>query len=134
MVTINAAAAILAGGLMIGAPANNKWRALLEPVGNATVRGGATAEAKGEGSTHFIISIRNGTPNTTLTWHMHSGSCANPGGVEGSGYPTLQVGTGGVAQAAVTLSVAPPATGGHIIQVHGAGGTVVACGELRGVE
>ena len=64
---------------------------------------------------------------------MHTGTCASPGPVEGSGYPALPVGAGGVAQAAVTLSVAPPASGDHIIQVHGAGGTVVSCGELRAV-
>lgn len=134
MIRMNAAVALLATGLVIGpAPAPAKWRALLEPVGNASVRGGATAEAVGDNRTHFIISIRNGTPNTTLSWHMHTGTCAAPGGVDGSGYPLLQVGPGGIAQAAVTLAVAPPATGSHIIQVH-SGGTVVACGELRSVE
>jgi hypothetical protein len=131
---MNSVAVLVTVGTLIGgAPAPAKWRALLEPVGSATVRGGATAEAKGETETHFIVSIRNGTPGTTLNWHMHTGTCAAPGGVEGSGYPPLQVGAGGIAQAAVTLSVAPPATGSHIIQVH-SGGSVVACGALRSVE
>jgi hypothetical protein len=133
---MNATAVLVAVGLAIGsapAPAPAKWRALLEPIGNASVRGGATAEAVGDNRTHFIISIRNGTPNTTLSWHMHTGTCAAPGGVEGSGYPILQVGPGGIAQAAATLEVTPPATGRHIIQVH-SGGTAVACGDLRPVE
>jgi hypothetical protein len=131
---MKSAAVLLTAGVVAGAaPPFAKWRALLEPVGNSTVRGGATAEAVAEGSTHFIISIRNGTPNTTLNWHMHTGTCASPGGVVGSGYPSLQVGAGGIAQAAVTLSVPAPSTGSHIIQVH-AGGAIVACGEFRSVE
>ncbi len=133
MVGTKSAAAMLAAGILIAAaPPAAKWRALLEPVGSASVRGGATAETQGDG-THFIISIRNGPPNSTLNWHMHTGTCASPGGVEGSGYPVLQVGAGGVAQAAVTLAVPAPATGSHIIQVH-QDGTVVACGEFRAVE
>ena len=129
----NTAGVMLAAGLMAnaGSAPVAKWRAILEPAGNSQVRGGATAEAK-DGSTHFIISIRNAPPNSSLAWHMHTGTCASPGGIEGSGYPSLQVGPGGTAQAAVTLTVAPPETGSHIIQVHG-GGCVVACGELKAV-
>ena len=134
MVGLNVAAVMVAAGIASSAaPSVQKWRALLEPVGSATVRGGATAEAKGDGSTHFIISIRNGSPNSSLTWQMSTGTCASPGAAEGSGYPTLQVGAGGVAQAAVTISVAAPASGNHVIVVR-AGGTTVACGEFRAVE
>jgi len=128
---MNLAAVMVTAGMVVGA-APAKWRALLEPVGTASARGGATAEAQGEG-THFIISIRNGPPNTTLSWQMRTGTCAAPGNPEGSGYPALQVGAGGVAQAAVTLPVPPPTAGSHIIQVQ-AGGTPIACGEFRPVE
>ena len=121
----------LAGALPAGPPLA-KWRAILEPEGGSRVRGGATAEAKGD-STHFVITVRDGTANSTLGWHMHSGTCAAPGAIEGSGYPPLQVGPGGTAQTAVTLPVAPPASGDHLIQVHGPGGTVVSCGELKPV-
>ena len=131
---MNVAAVLVAAGIASSAaPSVQKWRALLEPVGSATVRGGATAEAKGDGTTHFIISIRNGSPNTTLTWQMSAGTCVSPGAPEGSGYPTLQVGAGGVAQAAVTISVAAPASGNHVIVVQ-TGGATVACGEFRSVE
>lgn len=131
---MNVAAVLVAAGIASSAaPSVQKWRALLEPVGSATVRGGATAEAKGDGTTHFIISIRNGPPNTSLTWQMNGGTCASPGAAEGSGYPTLQVGAGGVAQAAVTISVAAPASGSHVMMVQ-SGGTTVACGEFRSVE
>ena len=131
---MNVAAVLIAAGIASSAaPSVQKWRALLEPVGSATVRGGATAEAKGDGTTHFIISIRNGSPNTPLTWQMSTGTCASPGAAEGSGYPTLQVGAGGVAQAAVTISVAAPANGNHVMVVQ-SGGSTVACGEFRSVE
>src|SRR3989304_2399061 len=122
-----AAAGVLAAG---GPSPAVKWRAILDPVGDSRVRGGATAEAKGE-STHFIITVRDGAPNSSLTWHMHSGTCSSPGGVVGSGYPALRVGPGGTAQAAITLAVTPPPGGSHIIQVHGSGGDVVSCGELK---
>lgn len=133
MLFLKAAAVALAAGLLAnaGSAPAPKWRAILEPAGNSQVRGGATAEAK-DGSTHFIISIRNAPPNSSLAWHMHTGTCASPGGIQGSGFPALQVGPGGTAQAAVTIAVAPPETGSYIIQVHGGGG-VVACGELKAV-
>ena len=134
MIGLNVAAVMVAAGIASSAaPSVQKWRALLEPVGSATVRGGATAEAKGDGTTHFIISIRNGPPNTSLTWQMSTGTCSSPGAPEGSGYPTLQVGAGGVAQAAVTLSVPSPSNGNHVIVVQ-TGGSTVACGEFRSVE
>lgn len=131
MVVMNSAAALLAAGILtgVGMP-TAKWRAILEPVGGAGVRGGATAEAAGE-STHFVITIRGGAPNSTLAWHMHSGTCASPGELVGSGYPALQVGPGGTAQGAITLAVAAPDSESRIIQVHGAGGNVVSCGELK---
>ncbi len=126
-------AALVAVGMLNGASGSAaKWRAILEPVGGATVRGGATAEATGD-STHFVITIRGGAPNTSLAWHMHTGTCASPGQLQGSGYPPLKVGPGGTAQAAVTLAVASPDGGSRIIQVHGAGGNVVSCGELKPV-
>ena len=130
MMTLIASLA-LAGVLAAGTPSPAaKWRAILEPVGDSRVRGGATAEAKGE-STHFIITVRGGIAGSPLAWHMRAGTCAAPGGIIGSGYPELQVGPGGTAQAAITLPVPPPNEGSHIIQVHGPGGGVVSCGELK---
>ncbi len=88
-------------------------------------------EAKGDESTRFTITIRDATPNTGLAWHMHSGSCASPGGVVGAGYPELHAGPGGTAEAAVTLAISPPASGNFIIQVHGPTGAPISCGELK---
>lgn len=129
-------AAVLAGAYVLGRSAgeeqgSGKWRALLEPVGGATVRGGAMVEAKGEQSTRFTITIRNAPPGNTLAWHMHSGTCAAPGAVIGSGYTELRSGPGGTAEAAVTLSVAPPAGGSFVIQVHGQTGAPISCGDLK---
>jgi len=130
------AAAVLAGTYVLGtAPghraAEPKWRALLDPAAGSKVRGGAIAEARGADSTRFTITIRDAAPNATFAWHMHSGTCASPGGVVGSGYPELHSGPGGTAEAAITLGVTPPATGSYLIQVHGPTGTPISCGELR---
>jgi hypothetical protein len=126
------AGAALAGVLLVDqGQANPRWRAILEPVSGQTTRGGAMVEARGDESTRFTITIRNAPENTTLTWHMHTGTCAAPGGVVGAGYPELRVGPGGTAQAAVTLAISPPVSGDHIIQVHGAGGAPISCGDLR---
>lgn len=121
------------GSLLKGPAADAKWRAILEPVGGSKVRGGAMAEAKGADSTRFTITIRDATPNTTLPWHMHSGTCASPGGAAGSGYPALRAGPGGTAEAAVTLAVAPPASGNYLIQVHSPTGVPISCGELKSI-
>lgn len=130
------AAALLAGTYVVGTTPEGlrldpKWRAILEPVSGAKVRGGAMVEAKGDQSTRFTITIRDATPNTSLAWHLHSGTCASPGGVVGSGYPELHAGPGGTAEAAVTLEVAPPSSGNFVIQVHGPTGAPISCGQLR---
>ena len=109
----------------------DKWRAILEPVGDGKVRGGAMVEAQGDESTHFTITIRNAAPNTGLAWHLHSGTCAAPGGVVGAGYPELHSGPGGTAEAAVTLAVSPPTSGNYVIQVHGPTGAPISCGALK---
>ncbi len=132
------AAAVLAGTYLIGAPSGHppfeaKWRALLVPAAGSKVRGGAIAEAKGADSTRFTITIRDAAPNATFAWHMHSGTCASPGGVVGSGYPELHSGPGGTAEAAVTLAVSPPASGNYLVQVHGPTGTPISCGDLKSV-
>ena len=129
---------MLAGSYALATPprtdqGNAKWRAILEPVGGGTVRGGAMVEAKGGQSTRFTITIRNATPGATLAWHMHSGTCVAPGGVIGTGYPELRSGPGGTAEAAVTLSVAPPGSTGFIIQVHGPTGAPISCGDLKAI-
>ena len=128
--------AVLAGLSMGASPADpsqvgTKWRAILEPAGGGKVRGGAMVEAKGDGSTRFTITIRDATPNATLAWHMHSGTCASPGGVVGSGYPELHSGPGGTAEAAVTLQVPAPGSGDFVVQVHDPSGAPISCGELK---
>jgi hypothetical protein len=133
------AAAVLAGTYVLGttpghaAGQGQRWRARLEPTAGAKLQGGAIAEGRGADSTRFTITIRDATPNSTFAWHMHSGTCASPGGVVGSGYPELHSGPGGTAEAAVTLAVAPPASGSYIVQVHGPTGAPISCGELRPV-
>jgi hypothetical protein len=132
------AAAVLAGTYVLGttpdhASADPKWRALLTPAAGSKVRGGAIAEARGSDSTRFTITIRDAAPDATYAWHMHSGTCASPGAVVGSGYPELHSGPGGTAEAAVTLPVAPPSSGSYLVQVHGPTGTPISCGELKAV-
>jgi len=128
------AAALVAGTATAGSQPSlgaAKWRAILGPVGGARVRGGAIAEAKSAESTRFTVTIRDAPANVTLAWHMHSGTCASPGGVVGSGYPELRSGPGGTAEAAVVVAVAPPEQGDFVVQVHGANGSPIACGELK---
>ena len=132
------AAAVLAGTYVLGttpghSTADPKWRALLNPVGESKLRGGAIAEAKGGDSTRFTITIRDAPANATLAWHMHSGTCASPGAAVGSGYPALHTGPGGTAEAAVTLAVNPPGSGSYLVQVHDPAGTPISCGELKSI-
>jgi superoxide dismutase, Cu-Zn family len=130
-------AAALAGTYVLGTTVHSgvqregKWRAILDPIAGGSVRGGAMVEAKSAESSRFTITIRNATPKASLPWHLHSGTCAAPGGVVGSGYPELHVGPGGTAEAAVTLTVTPPASGSYLIQVHSPTGTPISCGDLK---
>ena len=90
------AAVLLAGTYVLGttpdqletgaqdAARDPRWRAILDPIGGGTVRGGAMVEAKANQGTRFTITIRNAPANTTLPWHMHSGTCSAPGDVVGS--------------------------------------------------
>ncbi len=131
-------AVLLAGTSVIGSrpnatAADARWRAILEPLAGSKVRGGVTVEAKGTESTRFTITIRDATPNASLAWHMHSGTCANPGNPVGSGYPELHVGPGGTAEAAATLAVAAPGTGDYLVQVHGPTGAPISCGMLKSI-
>ena len=112
--------------------------------------GTATVEAKGADSTLFTVSVKGAASIATLNWHMHKGKCSEAGSIVGTptAYPELKPGTGGSAEAMVTLPVAPPAGGTFSIQVHrpaaggegaapsdGAGAmgskATVACGELK---
>lgn len=114
-------------------PSDSRWRAILEPVGGAKVSGGVTVEARGTDSTKFTVAIRGAPAGTTLSWHMHSGKCTAPGGPVGAptSYPALRAGPGGTAEAAVTIPVAPPASGDFVILIHLSSGTPVACGALK---
>jgi hypothetical protein len=85
------------------------------------------------GRTEVSIQITDGEPEVSYGWRVETGSCQNPGTIQGgdASYPGLTPGPGGTAAANATLSEVFPAKGAFAVRVFlRATGRVVSCGEL----
>ncbi|MGW8265251.1 MAG: hypothetical protein ACWGSQ_02720, partial [Longimicrobiales bacterium] len=72
-------------------------------------------------------------PEVSYGWRVNSGTCQNPGIIQGgdASYPGLTPGPGGTATANAILAEIFPATGAFAVRVFlEATDEVVACGEL----
>lgn len=119
------------------------WRGTIKPkmragadttamAGMSRIGGTVTVMPSGiSGQTSAQITV-TGAPRGTLPWHVHVGSCANPGAIIGppSSYPPLTVASDGSATASVTVPVPTPTTGDYSVNVHQSG-TIIACGDLK---
>ncbi len=66
--------------------------------------------------------------------HVHIGTCATGGGVAAALNPVIGL-ADGTGSSTTTLELsALPAEQSHFVQVHGAGGSPVACGDMEGRE
>ncbi len=106
----------------------------INPVAGSGVSGTATLTAVGN-TTTVSLSVSGFAPNTSHATHIHTGTCANPGGIV-IDLPTLTADASGAASATATVnaSLASLMDGNHIIQTHvtsGANfGAGVACGDI----
>lgn len=113
------------------------FRALIHPMNGTTVTG-TVAMIPGQqmGTTTVTVSLVGVNPGTYY-WHIHVGSCKNPGTLLGerSQYQPIQVDESGRATVQASLSVPPPSGGNYQVILHKTSdpkdeGHVVACGEL----
>lgn len=106
----------------------------INPVAGSGVSGTATLTAM-DGATQVALNVSGFAPNTSHATHIHTGTCANPGGIQFP-LPTLTADANGNATATATVNVALSALmdGNHIIMTHvGSGanfGAGVACGDI----
>lgn len=112
-----------------------RWVGTLSPKAGASVTGTIALEALGADSTRIQISVRGADPNTTLPWHMHSGTCGNSAQVIGSAaaYKPVAVGPDGTGSATAVLPLPAPASGDYVVNVHQSPGDMraIACGQLK---
>lgn len=111
------------------------WAASLTARNNSSVHGTAGVQSAVVGAA-VHISISGATPGAVHPWHVHSGSCANSGGVIGSvgDYSVLTVGADGTASATVTIGAPLTEGNAYSVNVHRSVselGTIIACGDLK---
>lgn len=102
----------------------------LAPIDRSGVTGHAFGEVEGEGAA-LTLTVEGLEAGTAYPAHIHSGSCAAGGPVVvGLGEITAQEdGSGGVTREVTADELPEDET--LFIQVHGADGTAVACGDLN---
>jgi hypothetical protein len=98
--------------------------------GSATLR-----PASNPSESETTVMVANATPNATLPWHIHAGSCGSGGGIVGpaSAYKPLVVAADGTAEVTVRLPFTTPTQGEFYVNVHKSPselGVIVACGRL----
>ena len=111
------------------------WAATLTPRGGSAVRGDVKLQSAVVGSV-VNISISGATAGALHPWHVHTGTCANSGGVVGAAgnYPVLTVGTDGRASANATVNAPLSEGSAYSVNVHRSAsdmGTIIACGDLK---
>lgn len=124
-------------GAAAGAPATVStatWTATINPMGGSGITGSAMVRPTSGGGS-ATVSISGAPPNSTLPWHVHSGTCATGGGVVGAAaaYSPLSVGADGKATSTANVSAALDPAAKYHVNVHKSAsdmGTIVACGDL----
>jgi hypothetical protein len=102
----------------------------LQPLGDSGVGGEAVITDRGA---QVEVMVRlTGTPgNTTHPGHIHSGTCANVGGVVQALEP-ITTGADGAGTMTTQVDLAPMSVmdGQHVVVYHAAGGQPATCGEI----
>jgi hypothetical protein len=78
-----------------------------------------------------MVRLTGAPPNSSHPGHIHSGSCANLGGVVQALEP-ITTDAAGVGEMTATVDIAPMTlmNGQHLVAYHGAGGAPIACADI----
>jgi hypothetical protein len=121
---------------------NTRWHANLASPANLAgavqMNGSASmAPSPDSTSTDITLDLANASPGGLHPWAIHRGQCGTGTdyGVFGprEAYPTLKVGSDGLAHGVATVSLRTPRTGNYFVAVYASVGnaeTIVACGNL----
>lgn len=112
------------------------WRGMLMPMNGSTVSGTVMVRPVSDAQTQATVTLAGAAPGSVLPWHIHSGTCAQPGGIVGppTAYTAASVGADGTGTVVVTLPFATPTSGAYSVNVHASPsdmGTYVACADLK---
>lgn len=129
-------ASLLAGCKDSSAPILTFWEGTLVPV-RPSVVGGRVVAVTQHGRTDVGISIEDGESGVTYEWRVDSGTCEQPGVIQGgrASYPPLQPGASGTASGETSLSALFKPNKEFAARVlrspDGGSGQIVACGDLE---
>jgi len=131
-----AAMAACAPAMDVAVDETREWRGTLEAAAEGDIRAAARANSTPAG-TAVAVSVAGAPTGGTHAWHIHRGTCANPGEVVGDreGYPALRPDAQGNANARAVLTRRPLVRGqNYIVGIH-QGATVdtpvIACVNLQ---
>lgn len=96
--------------------------------GESGVSGDARVMPAGD-SVRIALSLTGLTEGQSYPAHVHTGTCSAGGGVDQPLSPVTGQ-AGGTGSSTSTLAASLFADTTHFVQVHGSGGTPVACGDL----
>lgn len=111
------------------------WEGDLDPIRPSFV-GGRVVAVTQHGRTLAGIAIEDGEPGVTYGWRIDSGTCAEPGEIQGGpvAYPPLLPGQSGSASAETSLSALFKSgrrfAGRVFLTLAGGSEQIVACGNL----
>lgn len=104
--------------------------AQFEPLADSGVNGEVTVADRG-GQVEVMARLTGATANASHPGHIHSGSCASPGGVVQPLEPIQTDGTGtGSMTTNVELAPATVMNGQHIVVYHATGGQPITCASI----
>jgi Cu/Zn superoxide dismutase len=112
------------------------WRGMLMPQNGSTVSGTVTVRPVSDAQTQATLTVAGAPAGGVHPWHIHTGSCAQSGGIVGppTAYTAVSVGADGTGTVVVTLPFATPTSGAYSVNVHASPsemGTIVACADLK---
>jgi hypothetical protein len=104
--------------------------AVVEEVGGSGVSGAVTVTDRGD-QTEFSVQVTGAPASATLPGHVHSGTCANIGGVV-QPLESITTDAAGTGTATATAAIAPMTVmdGQHVVVYHDEAGSPIACAEV----
>ena len=111
------------------------WHGTLMSKNGSTVVGSTTVRPISDAGTQATLTLSGATAGGVFPWHVHTGTCAQTGGIVGppTSYTAVAVGADGSGTVVVTLPFATPTSGAYSVNVHASPsdmGTIVACADL----
>ena len=87
------------------------------------------------GSTVVEVKLKGDAAASVRPWHIHIGSCTQPGGVLGGGksYTPVTVDATGAGESKATLPIVMPDTGSYYVNIHESAANmakIAGCGNL----